>query len=74
VLGESTKKGTQIPEKGTFDATEVKRLGDLSNACMGAYKMKPEDVLRELGLSSKEDIADAGDAWEKIKAVKEAPE
>jgi hypothetical protein len=69
-----TKKGTQIPEKGTFDATEVKSLGDLFNACMGAYKMKPEDVLRELGLSSKEDIADAGDAWEKIKAVKEAPE
>ncbi len=76
--------GKQIPEKCTTehkvkptatavkDTTECKNIGDLFNACKGAFNMTPAQVLKELGLSSKEEIADPQDAYNQIKEIKNA--
>lgn len=65
-------KDTTTAVKDTTDKTVVKTIGDLFNASMGEYKMKPEDVLKELGYSSKEDIVDPAEDWERIKEIKNA--
>lgn len=60
------------PAKKKEDKTECKTIGDLFNACKGAFNMTPAQVLKELGLSSKEEIADPQDAYNQIKEIKNA--
>lgn len=44
-------------------------LGDLFTACYKHYGLSSYQVIKELGLSCKEEIADLDDAWQQIKAL-----
>lgn len=51
------------------DGPGFKSLGDLFTACYKHYGLSSYQVIKELDLSCKEEIADLGDAWEQIKAL-----
>lgn len=52
----------------------MKTIGDLYTACYKKWKMQPDDVLKELGLSDQKQIANLADAYDQIYAVKEIKE
>jgi len=47
----------------------LKSLGDLFTACHKHYGLSSSQVIKDLGLSCKEEIADPNDAWQQIKAL-----
>jgi len=51
------------------DEPRLKSLGDLFTACHKHYRLSSAQVIKELGLSCKEEIADPNDAWQQIKAL-----
>lgn len=57
-----------------IDPASIKNLGDLFSAANRQYRLGPSQVLEVLKVSSKEEIADVGDAWktlvEKVKAAR----
>lgn len=56
-----------IPQDTEFP---MKNLGHLFSACLTKYNMKPAEVMKELGVSDKQAIADVEVAWQTIQAVK----
>ena len=57
------------PDEGPSEP-EVTNLGQLFQACKDQFKMTMNDVLAELNVSSKDEIADAAEAWSEIKSVR----
>lgn len=53
------------------DEPVLRNLGDFFQACYRRYGMAPSQVLKELRLSSTEEIADVRDAWEWMRAIRE---
>ena len=47
----------------------VANLGELFSRCRAEFDMTSHQVIKELGYSRKEDVPDAGDAYEQIKAL-----
>ena len=47
----------------------VANLGELFSRCRAEFGMTSHQVIKELGYSRKEDVPDAGDAYEQIKAL-----
>ncbi len=48
----------------------INNLGDLFNASLNHFKLSPSDVLKELGVNDRSEIADAADAWRQIVTVR----
>ena len=49
---------------------DIRNLGQLFEAAQKHFAMSQAEVLKELGISKKESIADAGDAWAQIVEVR----
>jgi hypothetical protein len=71
---EPVKEAEPVPAGAKPASTSefpMKNLGHLFSACLTKYKMQPDDVLKELGISSKQDIGDVQEAWQTIQSLKE---
>ena len=66
---EDTSKSEELPSP-----TNIRNLGQLFEAAQKHFKMSQADVIRELGVSKKESIADVGDAWNQILEMRKGPE
>ena len=53
------------------DPDSIKTIGDLYQACLDDFAMKPGDILAELNIKSKQEIADCAESYRKIAAARQ---
>ncbi len=71
VSPEATSKDEPPPPKPARDLGTILTINDLFKACNTDFKLQPDQVIKELGVSSQSDISDTpADCYSKIAAVR----